>query len=1151
MSKYTEYKNLNLPQIDKEVLDTWDAEQTFKASIESREGHPEFVFYEGPPSANGMPGIHHVMARTVKDIFCRYKTLKGFQVRRKGGWDTHGLPVELQVEKMLGITKDDIGKKITVAEYNQACRNDVLKFKDKWDEITQKMGYWVDLDNPYITFDNNYIESVWHLLKRLYEKEYLYKGFTIQPYSPAAGTGLSSHELNLPGCYKEVKDTSAVAAFKVKQDAKSAFLFENENEDVRILAWTTTPWTLPSNTALAVGENITYVKIKTFNPYTFAPVSVILAEDLVGKYFSEKGKNISLTDYKSGDKEIAYEVVTQCKGKDLKGVNYEQLLPYVQPDTPAFSVIIGDFVSTSDGTGIVHIAPTFGADDFRVAKQNGIPPLMVADEEGNPMPLVDRKGRFVAQVTDFAGEYVKEAYLTDAEKEAVILRLLNKTSTSEWDTLVHNIISRTNVYLSVDERIVLKLQLENKLFKKEKYEHNYPHCWRTDKPVLYYPLDSWFVKTTAAKARMVELNKTINWKPESTGSGRFGTWLENLVDWNLSRSRYWGIPLPVWRTEEGNEELCIGSVAELREKADASVEMLKTLTLSSEDADKIMATKTLVYSENLDLHKPYADDIYFLSASGKMMRRESDLIDVWFDSGAMPFAQWHYPFENQETFKRSYPADFIAEGVDQTRGWFFTLHAISVMLEDSVAYKNVVSNGLVLDKNGEKMSKSKGNVVNPFDTIEKYGADATRWYLIGNASPWENLKFDEAGITEVQRKFFGTLYNTYNFFALYANIDGFQYKNPIAMEQRTELDRWIISLLHSLIQNVDAAFADYEPTKAIRMMEDFVSEQLSNWYVRLCRRRFWKGEMNEDKLAAYQTLFECLNALSVMMSAVAPFFSERLYRDLGNAGSVHLATYPTVNEAYIDTDLEERMDMAQVLSSMVHSIRKRANVNLKVRQPLQKILVPILDAKVKLQLEKVKDIILSEVNVKELHYIMGDEAGDILIKKVKPNFKMLGPKLGGIMKEVGTIVNDFSQKDIQALERDGKITLQLSTRAYDLLREEVEIVSQDVAGWAVATDGKYTVALDITVTDALKQEGIAREFVNRIQNLRKTKGFDVTDNVTVAIEDNAFWNQALTQFNDYISSETLCKSLTVSTDIVSEDVIEVFDIEGKIAIAVV
>jgi isoleucyl-tRNA synthetase len=1118
MAKYPEYKHFSLPEIDKEMLSVWQNENTFQKSIDTREGNPQFTFYEGPPSANGLPGIHHVMARTVKDIFCRYKTLKGFQVKRKGGWDTHGLPIELQVEKSLGITKEDIGKKLSIKEYNEACRKDVLKFKDKWDDVTTKMGYWVDLDNPYVTFENEYIESVWHLLKRLHDKNYLYKGFTIQPYSPMAGTGLSSHELNLPGCYRKVMDTTCVAQFKVKQNEKSAFLFENEEENVNILAWTTTPWTLPSNAALAVGENIVYVKVKTFNAYTHQPVSVVLAKDLAAKYFPAENQELLMEDYKSGDKKIPYQFVGEWKGKALEGIEYEQLLPYVQPETPAFRVIIGDFVTTTDGTGIVHIAPTFGADDFRVARQNDIPPIMVTDEDGQNVPLVDKRGRFVAEVTDFALEYVKGDYLTGEE----MLAALKKQGRDK--------------YLSVDERIVIKLKTENKCFKAEKYEHDYPHCWRTDKPILYYPLDSWFVKTTASKARMAELNKTIKWKPEATGTGRFGNWLENLVDWNLSRSRYWGIPLPIWRTEDRKEEVCIGSMAELRAEGEKAV---AAGFMTAEKVEELMQ----------DLHKPYADEWILVSPSGKEMKRESDLIDVWFDSGAMPFAQWHYPFENAEIFKQSFPADFIAEGVDQTRGWFFTLHAIAVMLEDSVAFKNVIANGLVLFKDGTKMSKSRGNVVNPFETMEEFGADATRWYMVGNASPWENLKFDTAGIKESQRKFFGTLYNTYNFFALYANIDNFVYGDKIPVSERAELDRWVISVLNTLIQKVDSELDDYEPTRAIRLIEDFLNEHLSNWYVRLSRRRFWKGELNQDKIAAYQTLYECLHAVSILMSPFAPFYSDKLYRDLTGEESVHLANFPQVNENERDTKLEERMEMAQSVCSLIHSIRKKTNH--KVRQPLQKAMIPIFSEETAAQFELVKDIILSEVNIKELAYI-SEKDNTVIVKKAKPNFKLLGTKLGPKMKEVGALVAAFTQDEIQGLERNGSKVLTLSdSNTYELLLAEVEIISQDVPGWAVATDGKFTVALDISISPDLQNEGIAREWVNRIQNLRKSKGFEVTDSIRVVISSSEVWDTAILQFKEYICSEVLCKDLRLTANIITEgDVVEVFDCEGLVQVEV-
>lgn len=1093
MSKqYPEYKHLSLPELEKEVLKFWDAHDTFAKSVSTREGKPSFTFYEGPPSANGKPGIHHVISRAIKDIFCRYKTLQGFQVKRKGGWDTHGLPVELQVEKAMGITKADIGTKISIKDYNAACKEDVLKYKHLWDDITRKMGYWVDLSDPYITFESNYIESVWNLLKRLWDKGYLYKGFTIQPYSPAAGTGLSSHELNQPGTYQEVKDTSAIAQFKVKG---------TENE--YFLAWTTTPWTLPSNTALTVGKNITYVKVRTFNRYTQQPAIVILAKDRLTKYFSEQKADLQPEEVKPGSKPIPYiEIVAEVKGSELAGMEYDQLMPYVQPNKPAFRVIIGDFVTTEDGTGIVHTAPTFGADDFKVAQQNGIPPIMVEDEEGNPIPLVDKRGRFVKEVTDFAGRYVKD-YGQEEER-------------------------------SVDEDISIMLKKADRAFLVEKYVHTYPHCWRTDKPVLYYPLDSWFVKTTAVKDRLIELNNTINWKPASTGSGRFGNWLENLVDWNLSRSRYWGIPLPVWRTEDGSESICIGSVEEL------SGEMDKAVAAGLMKADFVKN-----FLEDLDLHKPGVDNIVLVSKNGQPMHREPDLIDVWFDSGSMPFAQWHYPFENQETFIANFPADFIAEGVDQTRGWFFTLHAIAVMLEDSVAYKNVIANGLIQDKNGNKMSKRIGNVVDPFEMIESNGADAVRWYMLGNTSPWENLRFNPAGVQEVKRKYFGTLYNTYNgFFATYANIDGFTYGERIPVSERRELDQWIISVLNSLVKTVQTSMDDYEATPAIRAIDYFVNEQLSNWYVRLSRRIFWKGEMNKEKEAAYQTLYECLHTVAVLMSPYAPFFSDRLYRDLSAGESVHLANFPEINEAEIDLSLEERMEMAQRLTSMILSIRKKEK--LKVRQPLQKAMVAVLGKDMHEQLDRVQAIIAAEVNVKEINYITGDNA--VLVKKVKPNFRLLGPKLGKLIKELGPALAKLTQAEIRQLEAEGELQVQLS-EPITLTSNELEVVSEDIPGWAVASDGKYTVALDLSLTEDLKQEGIARELVNRIQNLRKDKGFDVTDKIEIQLVKNEAWDEAVESFSQYIQQETLAQNLAVVEGIPYGDAIEIENVQGTIALA--
>ena len=1117
---------MDLPGIGKSVLDYWEKNNIFDQSITTREGKKSFTFYEGPPSANGTPGIHHVMARTVKDIFCRYKTLKGFQVKRKGGWDTHGLPVELQVEKELGITKEDIGKKISVEEYNKKCRETVMRFKSEWDDLTVKMGYWVDLENPYITFENNYIESCWYLLKELYKKNLLYKGYTIQPYSPAAGTGLSSHELNQPGTYRDVRDTTVVAQFKIKDNSK----FKTDG-DTYFLAWTTTPWTLPSNSALAVGENIEYVLVKTFNPYTFLPVNVILAKALVGKYFSEKGKDADFAAFKSGDKIIPWTILNEYKGKDLVGIQYEQLLDYVTPSTPAFRVIPGDFVSTEDGTGIVHIAPTFGADDYRVAKQAGIPAVMVKDEAENEVPLVDKRGRFVKEVNDpvfgFGSEYVKEDYLNDIEKAAELSK--------QQQTLVSKgVVSKLDKYMSVDERIALKLKLENKAFKVEKYEHPYPHCWRTDKPVLYYPLDSWFIRTTEKKERLSELNKSINWKPASTGTGRFGNWLDNLVDWNLSRSRYWGTPLPIWRTEDGAEEKCIGSQEELRNEIKKTITSIESLVLSPEKKKEVKAFLLKTQDTGLeDLHRPYVDNIVLVSDSGKPMFRETDLIDVWFDSGAMPYAQWHYPFENKDIFEKSYPADFISEGVDQTRGWFFTLHAIAGMLFDSVAFKNVVSTGLVLDKNGEKMSKRKGNVINPFETIEKYGPDATRWYMISNAQPWDNLKFNLDGIGEVQRRFFGTLYNTYAFFSLYANLDNFSFAEAeVPLNKRTESDRWVISKLNSLIRLVDESYADYEPTKAARAIEDFVCDDLSNWYVRLNRKRFWKGEYNEDKIAAYQTLYTCLEVVAKLAAPIAPFFSEQLFLDLNKtsgrekAASVHLSDFPKVEESAINTDLEEKMFMAQKTTSLIHSIRKAHSI--KVRQPLLRVLIPVLTEKMRKQIQDVEDLILSEVNIKRIEYI--DDASEVLVKKVKPNFKKLGKEFGAKLKEVGALISAFTKEDIRTIEKNNSYKIKLSDGTDAILTlEDVEISSEDIPGWLVASEGGVTVALDINISEDLKKEGIARDMVNRVQNMRKDMGLDVMDKIKITVQKkNELIDAALTSNKEYICSETQALSLTLA-----------------------
>ena len=1104
--KYREFKQLDLPSVSKEILEKWEAEKTFEQSVESRAGRQSFTFYEGPPSANGLPGIHHVMARAIKDIFCRYKTLKGFQVKRKGGWDTHGLPIELSVEKTLGIRKDDIGKTISIEDYNKACRKEVMKYKDVWDDLTRKMGYWVDLDHPYITFTNDYIESCWYLLKELYKKDLLYKGFTIQPYSPAAGTGLSSHELNQPGTYKNVKDTTAIAQFKIQNSELGI------DGPLFFLAWTTTPWTLPSNTALAVGAKITYVAVRTHNPYTHQLITVILAKDLLGRYFPEKNAELKMADYKAGDKAIPFQILKEFTGKNFEGIRYEQLFPYAQPvDGDAFRVVLGDFVTTEDGTGIVHIAPSFGADDFRVAKQNGI----------GSLTLVDKQGKFTSEVGEFAGEYVKEQYLTEEEKETE-----RKKQGGEK-------------YLSVDERLVIKMRKEGKAFKSEKYEHTYPHCWRTDKPILYYPLDSWFIRTTAKKDRLVELNKTLNWKPESTGTGRFGNWLENLVDWNLSRSRYWGIPLPIWRTEDGTEEICVGSIQDLHDEIEKAI---KAGFMKTNPYKEIEATTFNIHQSKFDLHRPYVDDIVLVSPSGKAMKRELDLIDVWFDSGAMPYAQWHYPFENKNEFASAYPADFIAEGVDQTRGWFFTLHAIAVLAFDSIAFKNVVSNGLVLDKNGNKMSKRLGNAVDPFETLSKYGPDATRWYMISNASPWDNLKFNAEGITEVQRKFFGTLYNTYSFFALYSNIDGFNYSEPeVSYEERTELDRWILSELNSMIKVVDAAYADYEPTKACRAISDFVSEHLSNWYVRLSRRRFWKGEYTKDKIAAYQTLYTCLETVALLMSPVAPFYSDQLFGDLNavsgkwKVNSVHLADFPVANEQYINKELEERMELGQQISSMVLSLRKK--VDIRVRQPLNKILLPVLEEGFREKVERVKDLILAEVNVKEIEYI--HDTKGILTKKIKANFKVLGKKVGGLMKDVAAVIPTFSQEDIIQFEQEKQFQINVGGRDVFLVPEDVEISSEDIPGWQVISEGRLTVALDVTITEQLKEEGMAREFINRVQNLRKDKGFEVTDRIDLKVLKHPSILPSLINNKDYICAEILAASLDLVDRLDGEDTVEV------------
>jgi len=1184
---YPEYKQpLDYAQLARDVRTYWEANGIFERSVSSREGQPTFVFYEGPPSANGQPGIHHVMARAVKDIFCRYQTQLGKQVPRKGGWDTHGLPIELQVEKELGITKEDIGHKISVEEYNQRCRETVMRFKAQWDELTQQMGYWVDLGDPYITFEPEYIESCWALLKKLYDKGLLYKGYTIQPYSPAAGTGLSSHELNQPGTYKDVKDTTVVAQFKVVRDAASEKLFVPGMEvDTFMLAWTTTPWTLPANTALAVGWRVRYLLVQTYNPYTFKRQNVVIAGELFSNYFAqgtirEEGSNSysdfdeppygggeSILDLETntgniGDREVRllpeeltdlqkkallhkgklryWSAIGDFTGADLVGIHYERLFnteagfPHFDGEENAFRVIVGDFVTTEDGTGIVHISPTFGADDFRVAQLNGIPALMVADDQGKLGPIVDRTGRYVAQMGEFGGRWVKNY---DGHDQ----------SGADYKTL--------------DESIAIRMRTNGTAFKTEKYEHTYPHCWRTDKPVLYYPLDSWFIKTTAVKDRLIELNKTINWKPESTGTGRFGNWLENLVDWNLSRSRYWGTPLPIWRTQDRTEEICIGSIAELKAEIDKAV------------AAEVMTHNPYANGEKIDLHRPYVDDIFLVSPSGQPMYREPDLIDVWFDSGAVPYAQWHYPFENQEKFARNFPADFIAEGVDQTRGWFFTLHALAVMLEDSVAFKNVIANGLVLDKNGNKMSKRLGNAVDPFATIAQYGPDATRWYLIANAPPWDNLKFDPAGITEVQRRFFGTLFNTYSFFALYANLDGFQVSpTPLPVAERTELDRWILSKLQSLLAEVRGHYDSYDPTKAARAIQDFVTDQLSNWYVRLSRRRFWKGELTTDKQAAYETLHECLSTVAQLMAPIAPFFADWLYGNLaqphpptpspagegepnasaasaplprragagGGADSVHLTYLAEADTSLIDKALEERMELAQRISSLTHSLRKKSV--LKVRQPLQRILVPVLNEMTKEQVGKVEDLICAEVNVKHIEFL--DDTSGVLVKSVKPNFKVLGKKYGPKMKAVADRIQRMTEGEIDAIQKTDGISVEIDgVGPFMILPEDVEIRTDDLPGWLVATDGPLTVALDVTLTDELRQEGLARELVNRLQNLRKDSGLEVQDRIQVALAASApaELHAAVAAFGDYIRTEVQAQRLDFVPEVAGGAVLEFDD----------
>lgn len=1124
--KFPEYKEFNLSQVNKKILEIWDDRNTFQKSLDNRKKDKSFIFFEGPPSANGIPGIHHVMSRAIKDIFCRFKTMEGYYVERKAGWDTHGLPVELSVEQRLGITKEDIGsEKISVEEYNHACRKDVMKYTDQWEDLTRKMGYWINMNEPYITYDNRYIESVWYLLKKLHDKGLLYKGYTIQPYSPAAGTGLSSHELNQPGCYRDITDTTIVSQFRVIMDEKSKFLFSGENMDLFFLAWTTTPWTLPSNTALAVGKNIHYLKIKTFNSYNGSPITVILAKDLLHDFFPEKNKDLKPEDYHDGDKNIPYLVLDEFKGARLTGIRYEQLLKWVNPGKNAFRVVAGDFVTTGEGTGIVHVAPTFGADDQKVAAKNNIPALTIKDKKGNVNPLVDRKGRF------FRIDEIDEKFVHDNVNIKIYTEFAGRYVKNEYDN------SLENNETTVDIDIAVKLKHEGRAFRIEKYVHNYPHCWRTDKPILYYPLDSWFVKSTAFKEKMIELNKTINWKPAATGTGRFGKWLENLVDWNLSRSRFWGTPLPLWLTKDGKEEKCIGSVSELKEEIGKSLEagFMKENPLAGYQ-EKDFSQKN--YS-GFDLHRPFVDNIILVSRSGRKMFRELDLIDVWFDSGCMPYAQHHYPFAMQDPeFENFYPADFIAEGVDQTRGWFFTLHAIAVMLFDSVSYKNIISNGLVLDKNGNKMSKRLGNAVDPYDTIEKHGSDPLRWYMITNAQPWDNLKFDISGLDEVKRKFFGTLYNTYSFFALYANIDGFRYEEEnIPMEERGEIDRWIISLLNSLIKNVKEYYTDYEPTKAGRAIQNFVLENLSNWYVRLNRKRYWGGNYDNDKIAAYQTLYTCIDVVSRLAAPIAPFYMDMLFLDLDettgrdNNESVHLTCFPKHDPSLIDKNLEDRMDIAQKISSMILGLRRK--VNIKVRQPLNKIMIPVLNDNFKKKFDAVKELILSEVNVKDVEYIT--DTSDILVKKIKPDFKSLGPRYGKLMKSIASAIAEMSPENITELEKEGRFELIADGESILLTLEDVEISSEDIPGWLVTNEGQLTVALDVTVTYELKEEGIAREFINRIQNLRKESGFNVTDKIYVQIQKQESINTAIEKYADYIGSQTLALSVVLVDKLKDEE----------------
>lgn len=1136
--KFTEHSQLDLSQVNKEVLKKWDENSVFSKSMTEREGAPSFVFYEGPPSANGMPGIHHVMARSIKDIVCRYKTMKGYQVHRKAGWDTHGLPVELGVEKSLGITKEDIGKTISVKDYNATCRKDVMKFTKEWEDVTHKMGYWVDMKHPYITYDNRYIETLWWLLKQFHKKGLLYKGYTVQPYSPAAGTGLSSHELNLPGCYRDVKDTTVTAQFKIKNPRPEM----SQWGTAFFIAWTTTPWTLPSNSALCVGPKIDYIAVQTYNMYTGKPITVVMAKERLYAYFDHKADGMALEDYKEGGKVIPFKIVGEYKGTDLIGMEYEQLMPWVNPGEGAFRVIPGDYVTTEDGTGIVHIAPNFGQDDANVAKAAGVPPIQLINKKGEIRPMVDLTGKFYL-IDELDDEFVKTKMNTELYKEYA-----GRFVKNDYDP---NLTEKDE---TLDISLCMMLKMNNQAFKIEKHVHSYPHCWRTDKPVLYYPLDSWFIRSTACKARMSELNKTIRWQPESTGTGRFGKWLENLNDWNLSRSRFWGTPLPIWRSEDNKDEICIESVEELYDEIEKSVKagFMKSNPL------KEKGFKPGEYSEEnydkIDLHRPFVDDVVLVSASGKPMKRETDLIDVWFDSGSMPYAQIHYPFENKELLDsgKVFPADFIAEGVDQTRGWFFTLHAIATMIFDSVAYKSVMSNGLVLDKNGNKMSKRIGNTVDPFATIDKYGADPVRWYMITNSSPWDNLKFDLEGIEEIRRKFFGTLYNTYSFFALYANVDGFEYQEAdVPFEKRPEIDRWILSLLNTLIKKVDDAYNNLEPTKAGRLISDFVSDNLSNWYVRLNRKRFWGGDQSEDKLSAYQTLYTCLETVAKLMAPIAPFYSDMLYSDLtsvtgkdGKHLSVHLADFPVANEACINSDLEARQQVAQDITSMVLALRRK--VSIKVRQPLQCIMIPVIDDEQRQHIAAVQDLIKGEVNVKEVKFI--DDAGGVLVKKIKLDFKKLGPKFGKQMKQVAAEVGKMTQQDIIQLEKEGSIQLQLPDGAATLEAEDVTILNEDIPGWLVANEGKLTVALEVTITEDLRKEGIARELVNRIQNLRKQSGFEITDKIHIELTKNSQTDDAVTEYNQYICGQVLGLSLKLVDKVVDGTVLNFddFDLEIKI-----